>query len=132
MIAVLDASSGWCGFIAASGHTSDTPPGISTLVLAPDLFVSEVCNALWKYRKAALLTREEADLALSRSLDLPDRIEPAFACYREAFEIAAKYQHPFNDALYLVIARRNNALLLTLDRRLATLAAKIEVAVLQA
>jgi len=131
MIAVLDAS-------AAVGVVLLQPAAMSliqslesaTLVLTPDLFVSEVCNALWKYRKAELLTREETDLALSRALALPDRFEPAFACYQEAFAIAERYQHPFYDALYLVIARRNNAQLLTLDKRLVALAVRLDVAVM--
>lgn len=133
MIAVLDASAAvGVVLLQPTARFLIQPLESATLVLTPDLFVSEVCNALWKYRKAELLTREETDLALSRALALPDRFEPALACWQEAFAIAERHQHPFYDALYLVLARRNNALLLTLDRRLAAVAAKIEVAVLQA
>lgn len=131
MIAVLDASAAVGVFLLqpAARHLIQ-PLESTTLVLVPDLFVSEVCNVLWKYRKAELLTREETDLALSRTLALPDRFEPAFTCYKEAFAIAERYQHPFYDALYLVIARRNNALLLTFDKRLAALAVRLDVAVM--
>ncbi len=71
MIVVLDAS-------AAVGVTLMQPqakPFIShletaNLVLTPDLFVSEVCNAFWKYRKANLLDREQAEQLLAMTLEL--------------------------------------------------------------
>lgn len=130
MIAVLDASAA-VGVVLCQPRAERLmePLEAASLVLAPDLFVSEVCNVFWKYRKAGLLDQEQADRALSRSLALTDRLEPAFACYQEAFALAVRHQHPFYDALYLVVARRNNALLLTLDQRLAALATTLEIKV---
>lgn len=130
MMVVLDAS-------AAVGITLMQPQAAplitqlesAALVLVPDLFVSEVCNAFWKYRKAGLLDQEQADQALSMALELPDRIDPATACYQEAFALAVRHQHPFYDALYLVLARRHAAALLTIDKRLAALANSLEIQV---
>lgn len=128
MIVVLDAS-------AAVGVTLMQPqakPLIShlegaDLVLAPDLFVSEVCNAFWKYRKANLLDRDQAEQALVMALQLPDRVESAAGFYQEAFALAVRHQHPFYDTLYLVLARRHAATLLTIDKRLAALANSLEI-----
>lgn len=130
MMVVLDAS-------AAVGVTLMQPqakPLIShleaaTLVLAADLFVSEVCNAFWKYRKANLLDREQAEQALATALELPDSIESSADCYQEAFALAVRHQHPFYDTLYLVLARRHTATLLTIDTRLAALANSLEIPV---
>lgn len=130
MIAVLDASAA-VGVVLCQPRAERLmePLEAASLVLAPDLFVSEVCNVFWKYRTADLLDQQQADRALSRSLALTDRLEPAFACYQEAFALAVRHQHPFYDALYLVVARRNNALLLTLDQRLAALATTLDIEV---
>jgi predicted nucleic acid-binding protein len=130
MMVVLDAS-------AAVGITLMQPQATplitqlesAALVLVPDLFVSEVCNAFWKYRKAGLLDQEQADQALSMALELPDRVELATTCYQEAFALAVRHQHPFYDALYLVLARRHAAALLTIDKRLAALAHSLEIQV---
>ncbi len=130
MTVVLDASAA-AGIALCQPQTGQLVERLesATLVLAPDLFVSEVCNTFWKYRKAGLLTQEQAESNLARALGLADRLEPAAPCYQEAFALAVKQQHPFYDALYLVIARRNNAVLLTLDKRLAALAASLDIAV---
>ena len=101
----------------------------ANLALAPDLFVAEVCNTIWKYRRADLLSSRECEPVLERALALADRFEPSPNLYREAFALAERHGHPVYDTLYLVLARRNNALLLTRDRRLAKLAAKLEIAV---
>ena len=102
------------------------------LVLAPDLFVAEVCNAVWRYRRAALLSSSECESVLERALELADRLESSHNLYLEAFALAERHGHPVYDTLYLVLARRNNALILTRDRRLAKLAGKLEIAVSQA
>ena len=129
MIAVLDAG-------AAVGVVLKQPQAAhlisqlesANLVLAPALFVSEVCNAFWKYRKADLFEQAAVEVSLVQALELPDRLEPASACCQEAFAMAVRRQHPFYEALYLVLARRHNATLLTIDKRLAALAAKLEIA----
>lgn len=132
MIAVLDAS-------AAVGIVMQQPQAAhlvsyleeASLVLAPDLFVSVVCNVFWKYRKADLLEQAEVKRSLSQALELPDRIEAASSCYQEAFALALRHQHPFYDALYLVLARRHNALLLTIDKRLSALAETLAIDVVK-
>ncbi|MET0230124.1 MAG: hypothetical protein ABW186_04240 [Rhodanobacteraceae bacterium] len=42
---------------------------------------------------------------------------------------ASQWQHPVYDALYLITARRTSSTLLTLDKALAELAGKLDIAV---
>ena len=67
--------------------------------------------------------------AVEQVMGLPDRLEPSSTLNVEAFVLASRHRHPVYDALYLVLARRNNAVLLTLDRRLAALARQLEIEV---
>ncbi len=127
---VIDASAAVGLVLVMPGtETFSAPLEQAALVSAPDLFVAEVCNALWKYRKAGLLPMARSEQALEHALSLPDLIESSSALHLEAFALACRHLHPVYDALYLVLARRNNAVLLTLDHRLAALAAKLEIEV---
>lgn len=128
---VIDASAA-VGLVLAFPGTEQFAPPLeqADLVITPDLFVAEVCNALWKYRRAELVSMVRCEQALEQILNLPDRIEPGSGLYLEAFALACRHLHPVYDALYLVLARRNNAILLTLDKRLAVLAGHLEIDVI--
>jgi predicted nucleic acid-binding protein len=91
------------------------------LVLAPDLYVAEVSNALWKHAKASGDSEGYTEL-LDDAVLLADDVIDSVSLYREAFALSAKYQHPVYASLYLVVARRNSATVLTVDRRLRSLA----------
>lgn len=128
MSIVLDASAAIAVVLALPGSELFAAPLDSAeLVMAPDLFMVEVCNAIWKYRKAYLLPMERCEHSLEQALRLPDHLEPSTGLYREAFALAVRHLHPVYDTLYLVLARRNNSLLLTMDRHLAELARKLEI-----
>jgi predicted nucleic acid-binding protein len=131
MTVVLDASAAVAITLATPGAELFAEPlKRAASVLAPDIFTAEVCNAFWKYRRADLLTMERCEQALEHALALPDLLEASAALYREAFTLSVRHQHPIYDTLYLVLARRTNATLLTLDKRLATLAKDLEIQVL--
>jgi predicted nucleic acid-binding protein len=49
--------------------------------------------------------------------------------YREAFNMACKLNHPVYDMLYLILARRNSAVLLTMDKKVKGAALKSGVEV---
>jgi len=125
---VIDASAAVSLVLAMPGsEILYTPLDEAELVMAPDLFIAEVCNAIWKYRKADLLSMDRCERALEHALSLPDQLESSSGLHREAFALAVRHNHPVYDALYLVLARRNNAAILTLDHRLAELARKLEI-----
>ena len=103
----------------------------SDLVIAPDLLVAEVSNAVCKYVKAGVMDSEQGDRVLGRAIALVDTFETSLILHREAYALSVDHLHPVYDALYLVLARRNNAVLATLDRRLGDLALKLQIRVTQ-
>lgn len=130
MNVVIDASAAIGVVLALPGTEIFTPLlEEGALVTAPDLYVAEISNAIWKYRKADLLPLERCELLLEQAISLPDRIESSSALYQESFALACRHLNPVYDALYLILARRTNATILTMDRRLAALAGLLEIKV---
>jgi len=116
---VLDASAAVRQVIDPSGSPEIfNLVGQAKLVLAPELFVAETANAFWKYLRAASSTREQCELGLGAALELVDEFVPLEPLSREAFDLAATMGRPVYDAFYLVLARRNGAVLATADRQL--------------
>jgi len=132
MITILDASAA----IAVAMNLPDSTrfqPNIdsSDLVLAPDIFVAEVANATWKYVRAGIIDADQGGAVLERAIGLVDSFEPGKMLYKEAFAVSVEHQHPVYDALYLVLARRHAGVLATLDTRLAELASKLHIRLVQ-
>jgi len=96
----------------------------SDWIMAPGLFIAEVSNVFWKYYKFGNLPLEQCEKAIEYAVDLPDEYCDDRALYREAFSLGCKVGKPVYDMFYLVLARRNNGYLLTLDKSLATEAKK--------
>lgn len=85
-------------------------------VLAPDLLVPEFVNTLWKYHQFDQLSLELCDEALTRLLDLVETFVPSIEIYRDAFALSrAQKSRAAYDMLYLALALREDATLLTLD-----------------
>ena len=95
------------------------------LVLAPELMLTEVANALWKLQRAEQLAGLEPQQLLADATDLVDRVEPDRHLQAEALALACPLGHPVYDCLYLSLARREAATLITADRRLQQLAARV-------
>ncbi|HIJ97298.1 MAG TPA: type II toxin-antitoxin system VapC family toxin [Desulfuromonadales bacterium] len=132
MITVLDASAAISLAMNLPEATRFQPIiDSSDMVVAPDLFVSEVSNAIWKYVKAGVLDPLQGECVLERAVGLVDTFEPAVVLYREAFAVSIDQRHPVYDALYLVLARRYNGVLATLDRRLSDVATKLHIRMVQ-
>lgn len=94
------------------------------LVVAPDFFVSEVSNVLWKYHQFQKLALPVCEKALEVTVQFIDEFYESKLFYHEAFSLACYLRTSAYDMFFLVLARRNNALLLTLDRDLKTRAKK--------
>ena len=89
-----------------------------------NLYVAELSNALWKHANASGDSEGYTEL-LDDAVALPDDLVDSVSLYREAFALSAKHQHSVYDSLYLVVARRNSATILTVDRRLSSLASTL-------
>ncbi len=95
------------------------------LVLAPEFMLTEVANALWKLQLAGSLRDIDPQLLVADSRDLVEQIEPDRELQAEALALACRFNHPVDDCLYLVLARREGAIVLSADQRLLTLAAQV-------
>lgn len=96
-------------------------------LMAPAIITAEVGNAFWKRIRRKASTLEQAAAALQR---LPHDfyvVEPIDQLSDEALRSSVELGHPIYDCFYLVLARREEAGLVTADRKLATLARSAEV-----
>ena len=93
-------------------------------VIAPDLFVSEVTNAFWKYYQFTDLPKDTCEAGIDAALSLPDDLIATVELARETFALACLTGRSAYDTFYLTLARRHDALLLTLDEELKAIAAK--------
>ena len=99
--------------------------GDASLVLAPELMLTEVANALWKLARSDQLNALDPQLLLANARDLVDRVEPDRHLQAEALALACHLNHPVYDCLYLALARREAATLVSSDRRLVVLAGRV-------
>ena len=102
----------------------------SDVVIAPDIFPSEITNSLWKYARFAQVSGEKCEQALDYCMDLIDDLIETRSICREVFAESIKRKHPAYDIFYLVLARRNNASILSRDKKMKRLATDMQVEVL--
>ena len=88
------------------------------VVLAPELFVPEVVNTIWKYHHFERLSLDACDRAIEAALGLVDGLVSSKEVYGEAFLLARTARRPAYDMFYLALARREDAVLLTTDTAL--------------
>lgn len=93
-------------------------------VLAPDFYVAEVANVFWKYSKLAKDSATVDPRLLDAAIGLVDEYVSTQELYRESYAFSCQWDHPVYDCIYLILARRNDALLVTVDKRMRELAQK--------
>lgn len=122
MIIVLDASAG-IEIVFGREKAGQLKTQIRTAgkVITSDLYKAETANVIWKYVKADLLEKENAVPLLKLCLDLVDDFIDISENNEEAVNESIRLNHPVYDLLYLTLARRNGAMLLTLDKKLKKL-----------
>lgn len=98
-------------------------------VVAPDLFVSEISNVFWKYHRAGILDGETCAQLAEDGLNLIDDFIEAQDLWKEVLAEGIKNDRAVYDMFYIVLARRNNATLITNDSALASLCRKLKIAV---
>ena len=101
--------------------------GEAERVIAPDIYVSESANTAWKYYRAKALSREAAAELAENCLEFVDELISANALWKEALAESMRLGHPVYDLLYLISARRNDAVLASADERLLGLAHKLGI-----
>jgi predicted nucleic acid-binding protein len=89
-------------------------------LLAPDLYLPEVANTLWKkHRLRGELTGAQAVHALELLLAALPAIEPAAPLTSQALELATQFGRPVYDCIYVALALRLGCPLITADVALA-------------
>ena len=90
--------------------------GEAAPVYAPHLLVAETANALWKYVRAGQLDTGVALEAHADALSLVDELIDDAVLFPEALQLASQGHRPVYDCMYLVVARRHAAGLLSADK----------------
>ena len=128
MIAVIDA----CGAVEILLQKEKARKFYRTLQEAtfrvtPDLYVSELTNTFWKHHSAKIQTKDECIQLIQDGIDFIDRFIDSKEIWEEAFSEGINNKHSVYNMLYMVTARRNNAILITNDSALAAACKKNHV-----
>jgi predicted nucleic acid-binding protein len=96
-------------------------------VLAPDLYVSELSNVLWKYYKAKAISHEDCIQYVEDGINMIDDFIDGRELWKEALGEGIKNNHSIYDMYYLVLSRRNDAVLITNDGPLADICKELKI-----
>jgi predicted nucleic acid-binding protein len=128
MIAVLDASAAM-EIALNKEYTKEFKNKLKEcdLVIAPNTFASEITNAFWKYGTHKELSEENCQNGIDYCLGLiDDYIDTNSMCKEVLFESIHR-NHPAYDLFYIVLARRNNAVLISRDVKMKKIAKNMNV-----
>ena len=118
---VVDASVAFAWFAAvpnAEEAAGLLDAGPDTMLLAPDLVLVELLNAAWKSLRLGAITSEQFQMLSSRASEPFSRLFPASALLARAAHWCRELDHPATDCLYVALAERERATLITADQRL--------------
>ena len=96
-------------------------------VLAPEIYISEISNVAWKYNKIAGFTHDQSLVLADDGINLVDYFLPVKEIWKESLREAMNNDHHVYDCLYIVCARRNDAILLSKDKRLKKLCKELQI-----
>ena len=96
--------------LATSGHD----------LHAPRLMASEVANAIWRKARTGEIERRTAGILLADVPDMPLRWNDDETVTAEAVRLALALDHPVYACVYLALAHRIGATVVTADHRFAT------------
>jgi predicted nucleic acid-binding protein len=96
-------------------------------LFAPNFVRVEVASALLRYHKAGILEVSQMNINLEKLDGLISAYYDDNSLIPTATEISAANNHPVYDCLYLALALQQNDILITADKRLASLATKLSI-----
>jgi predicted nucleic acid-binding protein len=119
LIRVVDASVALRWFVDAPG----TDAALQLLegeeaLIAPDLIVVEVANAAWKLARAGEISEEHGARVAGAVASSFSELVPSGRLIVRAYALAGALEHPVYDCVYLALAEREEARLVTADQRL--------------
>ena len=90
----------------------------ATAMVAPDLVVTEVANALWRKVRSREVDIGHAIEALDNLGKFLSELVPGAQLGRQALAIAHELNHPVYDCMYLALAVQREASVVSADARL--------------
>ncbi len=96
-------------------------------VIAPELYISEITNVLWKYNRNNILTHEECLQLIEDGISLIDDFFSEKDMWKEVLGESIKNNHSVYDMFYAILARRNDSGLLSNDKDLITIAKTMKI-----
>jgi predicted nucleic acid-binding protein len=87
-------------------------------LIAPELLLAEVANAMWKRVMTGAGDARQAPLAAASLPRFFTRLVSLTPLATKALAIAAELRHPVYDCFYLALAEEQDATMVTADRRL--------------
>lgn len=88
------------------------------VVIIPELALVEAAQVLWKKESAGYLESSEVDEICTCILELPLEIIGHYALLPDVFSIVRQHQLTAYDALFIVLAQKRKAGLITADQKL--------------
>ena len=128
MIVVLDAS-------GAAEIAAKTQAGIDFInvlmsadrVMAPELYIAEISNVMRKFGRRDKVSEKIYIEMAHDCIEYIDEYVGTAKLWKEALRLSLQNDHSVYDMLYTVLARRNDAMLLTADEKLLEICGKIGV-----
>ena len=96
-------------------------------LIAPTLIAAEIGSAMRKHVVAKRLSVSQALEGARAAIALIDRIVPEPELVHRALELSIELQHPIYDCFYLVLAERENCILMTADQVLVAKAKRCKI-----
>ncbi|HSA80109.1 MAG TPA: type II toxin-antitoxin system VapC family toxin [Geminicoccaceae bacterium] len=116
---VVDASVAIKGFLLEPGRDEARRLLDSEQrLIAPELIVAEVTNAMWKRVMAGQIDARQGAAATFALTQLLEPLLPIAPLAGRALAIAEELRHPAYDCFYLALAEARDLELITADRRL--------------
>ena len=118
---VVDASVAFAWFAAVPGSEQAAwllQAGSAAALLAPDLVLVELLNAGWKSLRLGAITSEQFQALKHRAGEPFSQLVPSSALLTRAAHWCLELDHPAYDCLYVALAERERATLITADQRL--------------
>ena len=97
------------------------------IAIAPELLLAEAANVLNKKQLSRELSESESNQLLSDILLVPIRLFPHHPIIPRAFELARAHKLTVYDTLYLALAEEHGAVIFTCDRKLLTIAKRLNL-----
>lgn len=124
---VVDASVAVKWVLAETGSVEARALGQTGAdLIAPELVLIEVGNVLWKSVRLKRITAVDAERAFDALPSAFTRIEPLTPLLRRGLALAIALDHPVYDCLYLALAEREAAPIVTTDARLLAIGPKLQ------